>query len=484
MESIKAAFNNHRLITLFIAVLTLSGCAHKQLIDDGEQHQQTGRYEQAINSYKQALKIKPNDKKTQQKLAIAQQALDVWLDNLHDAAQQAQAQNLPGRAMLLYSKIAQLRVDEATGQSAIQHYKTLHQQLIKQSRYHLYAQGPSQFGEQFAARISDVIITNDEYNGGNNYFSLNAAISQPQFNTSSEYKTVTQSYISGYETVANPKFHDLQSEIAHNREQLEHYQADYNDKHAQADHAHLQLVTVEKDLEIARLRLNQTNPNSSNYSYWRNEINRLSHIADDKKHYYDDIRHQLDAINHQMDENRQHIDNALNELSYINPTVEQPIHAEHNYEVEQVTRVATGKLTVDFKGDNHSLFGNKNLQRRKTINASHSDEGHQEQPILKLAFNDISLKSDQQISRQYYANGKEQARVAIKQHLNDYRRHLREQANQVAGIDEQLEAAIIYGLSGSDGVDRPTATNMKNQLIQEFGIAGEFDINKLLYLFD
>lgn len=124
------------------------------------------------------------------------------------------------------------------------------------------------------------------------------------------------------------------------------------------------------------------------------------------------------------------------------------------------------------------------MRRSKTITAHDSDEGHQEQPLLNLSFNDINLQSDQQISRQFYANGKEQARIAIKQHLNDYRGHLREQANQVAGIDEQLEAGVIYGLSGSDGVDRPTATNMKNQLRQEFGIAGEFEINKLLYLFD
>lgn len=473
-------FINTRLITIFVAVLTLSGCAHKRLIDDGEQHQQTGRYEQAVKSYQQALNIKPNDQKTQQKLAIAQQALDVWLDRLTVAALQAKNQNLPGRAMLLYSKVAQLRAD----QNAIQNYKALHQQILKQSRYHLFAQGPSQFGQQFAARIADVVITNNQNANSNNHFELSATISEPQFNTSSDSKTVTQSYISGYETVANPEFHALQDNIANNRDQLEHYQADYNIKLSGADHAHLQLVAVEKDLEIARLRLNQANPNTSNYNYWRNEINRLSHIADDKKHHYDDIRSQLDAINHRIEETRHEVDNNLNELSYIQPTVEQPVHAEHHYEVQQVTRTATGKLHVRFSADNNSLFANKSLRRSKTITAHDSDEGHQEQPLLNLSFNDINLQSDQQISRQFYANGKEQARIAIKQHLNDYRGHLREQANQVAGIDEQLEAGVIYGLSGSDGVDRPTATNMKNQLRQEFGIAGEFEINKLLYLFD
>lgn len=480
MQRFTAIFINTRLITLFIAALILSGCAHKQLIDDGEQYQQAGRFEQAVKSYQQALSIKPNDKKTQQKLTTAQQALNLWLDKIYSAAQQAQSQNLPGRAMLLYSKIAQLRAD----QNAIAQYKKLHQQLIKQSRYHLHAQGPSQFGDQFAARINNVIINRNNNPTANNHFTLNATISQPQFKTQSTQQVVTQSYISGYQTVANPQFHQLQHDIAHNREQLEQYQANYNNKLAEADHAHLALITVEKDLEIARLRLNQTDPNTSNYNYWRNEINRLSHIVDDKKHHYDDIRHQLDAINHQLEENRQQIDSALNELSYIEPTVEQPIHANHSYEVEQVTRTATGKLKVAFTGHKQSLFGNKNLRRSKTITASDSDQGHQQQPLLDLAFNDIALQSDQQISRQFYANAKAQARIAIEQHLNDYRSHLREQANQATGIDAQLEAGVIYGLSGSDGVDKPTANNMKNQLTQEFGIAGEFNINQLLYLFD
>lgn len=479
MESLKATLINTRIITLMVATLLLSGCAHQRLIDDAEQHQQTGRYEQAVKSYKQALELKPNDKKTQQQLFIAQQALDSWLDNIHQAAINAENQNLPGRAMLLYSKVAELRPD----QQAINSYKNLHQQLVSKARYHLYAKGPSQFGGQFAARINDVIITSNQNPQKNNHFVLNATISAPQFNSSSSQKTVTQSYISGYQTVANPKFHDLQNDIAHNREQLEHFQTDYDIKLGEADHAHLQLTNVEKDLEIARLRLNQANPNTSNYNYWRNEINRLSRIADDNKHYYDDIRSQLDAFSHQMEDKRAQIDSALNELSYINPTVEEPIHSDHSYEVTQVSRIATGKLNVAFKGSNNSLFGNKDLRRSKTIKAQDSDESHQEQPVLDLPYNGIKLQSDQQISQQYYTNGKEQARVAIKQHLNDYRGHLREQANQVAGIDKQLEAGVIYGLSGSDGVDSPTARKMKNQLVQEFGIAGEFEINKLLYLF-
>ena len=465
-----------KLLLSFIMVCGLSGCAHKNLIEDGQEFEQVGRYELAVQQYQRALELKPKDSKTRQKLAMAQQSLDFWLDDILRQADSAKAQGLDGRALILYSKVAQLRRDA----HALAQYKSLHQQLKTQARYHLAINDSSQLGNNIGSGLADVIVTEQADTNQANQFALNIKVAQPAFKTTSTIKEVTQSYVSGSETVANPDYLDLQQHIGDHRNKIANLQNDYGHQRDELDELHHRLTWLEKDLQIARLSLAQAKPRQQNY--WRAEVDRRHHLVIDQQNRYNDARHHFSDLAKQIDAQRDELNEALNSLSYLPPTTEQDIHSDHSYRVEQVTRTATGQLTVSFDGANNS-FTHADLVRSKTINASHSDEGHDEQPRLDLAFNPVTLQSDQKISRRYYQSSKEQAQNAIIKHLNDYRQHLRSRANQANGVDDKLEAWVYYGLSGSNGVDNSTQNAMARQLTQEYGVAGEFEINKLLYLF-
>ena len=280
-----------------------------------------------------------------------------------------------------------------------------------------------------------------------------------------------------------PEFHNLQDSINDARQELDSWQGDYEHKRVEYDRSHHHLVSLEKDLDIARLRRDQARPHSNNYNYWRNEVDRLSHLVTHHRKEYNAISHQLDEINHHITAERQRLDQDLNALSYLSPTVEQEVYSDHHYQVEQLTRLAQGKVKVEFSGNAISDFDRKSLKRQKNITASASDDTHQEQPVLGLEFNPVNLPSDANMRKQYFDKAREQARQAITKHMKDYRQHLKQQANSQIGIDDKLEAWIYYGLSGADGVDDSTARTMQRQLEQEFGITGEFEINRLLYLF-
>jgi len=466
------------ILVIMIGLLT-TGCAHKRLIDDGEDFDRAGRYELAVNKYKKALALKPKDSKTQKKLQIAQNALDNWLEQLLVKADTAFEQGLNGRAMVLYSKVAQL----SDNPHALAQYKMLHKTLKDQARYHLLINAPQQLGKNLGRQLADVTLVKQIDSQASNHFRLKVNAAKPSFKTTSQIKEVTQEYVSGVETVANPEFINLQDDINEQREQLDHYHSEYDHKLSDTNNAQHSLISFEKDLEIARLRLSRANPNSNNYRYWQGEVDRLHHQVTHYQRLHSDLRHQLDDINQHIAHGREQLDQALNALSYLEPTALQDIYSEHVYQVEQVTRKASGKLNVAFSGSTSSDFNHKDLNRSKTITAKAVDDGHQEQPLLNLDFNPISLPSDNKITNDYHQNSAEQVNVAIKQHLRDYRNHLRLKANRQNGIDEKLEAWVHYGLSDSMGVDDGSQNTIKRQLEQEYGIAGEFNINRLLYLF-
>lgn len=472
------------IILISLTLVLASGCAHQRLVDDGEELTNKGRYELAVQKYKKALELKPRDQKTRQKLEQAQYELDLWRDNLWAEADNAKDAGLHGRAMLLYSKVAQLSSHNSNINSeVISEYKALHKTLKKQARYHLQVTNPQALGNSLGQQIADVIAIQQVDPQQTNHFRLKVHATNPELQTKSNIKEVTQSYVSGYETVANPEFHNLQNSIHDTRQELDSWQGDYEHKRVEYDRSHYHLVSLEKDLDIARLRRDQARPNSNNYNYWRNEVDRLSHLVTHHRKEYNAISHQLDEINHHITAERQRLDHDLNALSYLSPTVEQEVYSDHHYQIEQLTRLALGKVKVEFSGNSASNFERKNLKRQKNITASASDDTHEEQPVLGLEFDPVNLPSDANMRKKYFDKAREQARQAITKHMKDYRQHLKQQANNQIGIDDKLEAWIHYGLSSANGVDDSTARTMRRQLEQEFGITGEFEINRLLYLF-
>ena len=462
--------SNIRVLFILLVGLVTTGCAHKDLIDAGEDYNRQGRYELAVVKYSKALELKPNNKKTREKLAIAQLQLDLWLDDLLLDADAAKQNGLEGRALLLYSKVAKLR----KAPHALAQYKLLHQQLGNDVRYKVAAQYPTTLGKNLGHRLKDIQIINKADESQSNQFAVKLSYSKPAFKTRTKLKDRTQSYVSGVETVANPDYLHLQDDIAQDRENVHNYAGQYDHLYSDVQASQRKLTSLRKDREIAQLKMGNAQPNSSTYQHWYSEVNRLNRLVSNAEQSLSNFQHEYDDIDHKLTSVKQQLSEHLNELSYLHPTAQQDVYSDYNYQIKEVTRMAVGKLTLAFAGEGSKL---------KNISASDTDIGHESHPTINLDFNPVKLKNESRLTSDYYSDARRQAEKSITRHMTDYRNNLRDKANQLSGTDERLEGWVRYGLSGAKGVDQGTARRMQNQLQQEFGIAGEFDINKLLHLY-
>ncbi len=462
--------SNIRVLFILFAGLVTTGCAHKDLIDAGEDYNRQGRYELAVAKYSKALELEPNNKKTRAKLNIAQLQLDLWLDDLLIEADAAKQNGLDGRALLLYSKVAKLRNEpDARGL-----YKQLHQQLGNNVRYKVAAKYPATLGKNLGHRLKDIQIINKADRNQSNQFTVKLSYSKPTFKTRTKLKDRSQSYVSGVETVANPDYLHLQDDIAQDRENVHNYAEQYDHLYSDVQAAQRKLTSLRKDREIAQLKMGNSQPNSSTYQHWHNEVYRLNGLVSNAEKSLSGFQHEYDDISHKLGSVKAQLSKHLSELSYLPPTAQQDVYSDYDYQIKEVTRLATGTLTLAFKGEG---------VKSKNISTSHTDIGHESHPTIDLDYNPVKLKPESRMTSDYYKEARKQAEKALTQHMTDYRNNLRDKANQLSGIDEKLEAWVRYGLSGEKGVDEGTARRMQSQLQQEFGIAGEFNINKLLHLY-
>lgn len=457
---------------LFIILLTLvtTGCAHKELIDAAENFNRQGRYEQAVEQYQQALELKPDDNKTRQKLSDAQAQLDIWLDDVLSRAEAAKQDGLDGKALILFSKVAQLRRD----QNALKQYKQLHQQLGNQSRYKVAIQSPKTLGDNVGRTLTDVQVINRANKTRSNEFTVKISHAKPSFNTYTEDLEKVKQYVSGVTAAPNPDYLHLQDDIVGEREhihkllsQLEHLQHD-------ADNSHRQVDLLQKDLEIARLRWQQAPAGSAEQRRLQQEVAHYQQDLNQAQYDYEHEVEALDTVSHKLRKSEDNLTEHLNALSYLPPTVNQDVLSDYMYSVEEVTRSASAKVTISF---------NDEPSKSKTVAAEYTDEGHEEHPRIKLDFNPVKLISDKQLTRKYYDEARKEAEKAIADHADRYRSNLRNTANQLPGANQQMEGWVSYGVSSEKGVDGSTARRMQNQLYQELGYAGQFPINTLLHLF-
>jgi tetratricopeptide (TPR) repeat protein len=464
--------NISHIKALIIVLVTLftTGCAHKQLIDEGEDFNRQGRYELAVDTYKKALELKPNNRKTQQLLSFAQGQLDNWLDDLLIQADLAKKQGLKGRALVLYSKVAQLRRDSY----AINQYKQLHSQLSKTSRYQIAIKYPNTLGSNLGQQLNDIQVISRADTKQSNQFNMKVTFAKPKFTTRKVNREASEQYISGIETITNPEFLHLRDDIGELRIHVHELNIEFDHLSAQIDHHLSQLSSLRKDREIAQLRLGNATPNSQNQSHWRQEVARLNKAINNAEQRLHAQRRELDGVDHSLSDSQRHLDEQLNTLSYLPPTIQQDVYSDYFYQVLDVTRTGAGKLTVTFNNKSH---------KSSTVTAKYTDETHEAHPQINLRYNPSKLISDSKLTAKYYQNVRTQAEKAIVIHAQQYRDNLRNAANQVADVDHQLENWVKYGLASSQGVDHNTARQMTNQLQLELGHVGEFPVNQLLHLF-
>lgn len=458
-----------RFIVLGLFCLAAGGCAHKRLIEAGEDLNRQGRIELAVEKYKQALEIEPNDRETRQNLEMAQAQLDDWLDDIHRQAQNAEQRGLNGRALLLYGKVAQLRRDLNAHDS----YKRLRSDISENAYYKLALQIPKGLNNNVARHIKNVRLI-DKASGNANEFSAKITFTPAKHARQSSKKEVVEQYVSGTETVTNPDYIALQAAIREDRDTIREYEDKISGQRQVLERQREKLTSVRKDREIAQLRLDDTTEGSGQYYHWRNQVNLLNAEVTKQQNRVNQEQSELDKLIARQNEYNQALDSHLEELSYLPPTVEQPVYSDYAFEVKQISAVASGNLNLSFKNG---------PTKNKTVKVKVSDETHQEHPLIELDHNPLKLPNNSQMAAKYRQQVVKDAESLITSHAGDYRQQLKGDADRQNGIDQQLEAFVRYGLAGDDGVDEQSGRRMRRILEQEFGITGEFDINRLLNLY-
>jgi tetratricopeptide (TPR) repeat protein len=470
MEIVMRYPSQIRCLFFIFSVLFTTGCAHKKLIDAAQDYAHQGRYEQAVEQYQKALDLKPNDNATQQKLADAQQKVDIWLDGIDAQAQTAKVQQLNGRALLLFAKVVQLRNDT----NALAQYKKLHWQLTSQHRYKIQVDAPTTLGKNLAHQLDDIQVIDKADKSYANQFTVKVSHGKPAFVTKVKEIEKVQQYVSGVTSVPNPDYLHLQDDITNEREHIHQLSMQLEDRQITLDDLDRQVHLFEKDLEIAQLKAQRATPNSHEYQRLQQDINHYQQELNQVQHYFDKELNAHEKVSYKLHESKDALHKHLNELSYLPPTVEQDVLSDHFYPADEVTRTATAKVTIAF---------NQQPEKSKTVSASFTDTEHDEQPRIKLPYNPLELINDKQLSKQYYAKARQEVEQAIEDNASTYRHQLKNKANQMPGIDQKLEAWVNYGVASSKGVDDSTDRQMSYQLEQEFGVTGIFEVNTLLHLF-
>lgn len=463
MRSLQTA----KIFIVLTTTLLFTGCAHQQLVDAGEEFNQQGRYELAVEKYQKALELKPNDRKTQQDLTFAQDQLNFWLEELHAQADTAKQQGLNGRALLLYGKVAQLTRDNST----LNHYKALRKQLREQNYYKIELQIPAQLSERIARNLANVRLINQADSHKANEFAAKISFTDPKFSTRSGGKQVTEQYVSGYETIPNPDYLHLQQDISDDRAHIAEH-TDIVQFEQGIAHKHINTIdSLRKSKELAYLKMQKAAKGSSDYKRWQTEYNKFTKqvTAAEKNQHSHKVT--LDKYERELQDFHALLLTHLNELSQLPPTAEREVYSDYTFEVKQISKVASGNVSLSFK--NGPI-------KNKAVTVTVSDETHEAHPIIELTKNPLELPGKTAMTNRYKTQLSKTAESLIAAHAKDYRQDLKINANQKYGADEQLEGLVQYGLSSDDGVDEQTLRKMRRILEQEFGITGEFRVNQLL----
>jgi len=455
-----------------ISFLLLSGCAHKELINDGDDYISQGQYQLALERYQKALEVKPNDVKTKQKVAQTQRNFDLWLDQISAAAIQAEKDNLPAKAQILYAKL-------------VKHRDNLH---FRQKRLALSRQNLDDFGLKVQLVIDNAQL-NQSFGSLDNYISfvneidrsksnemvLSVDLSDIRFSTNNKMESRVTEYISGYETIVNPDYQVVQHEIVALREVIKHSRNELviNEKQQQVDYTQLQLLI--KDRQIAELLLDKAVKNSNEFFQLTRELSDLKkQVVSQENRYYKNQK-KLKKKTKKLTKYEQELDDYFHDLEHIPELVDVAVYSDYAYQVKITQQTAKAQMQI-----NGQRFEQAESVRKYQVQGVNRDESHPAFQQIGLQQNPLQLKSKAKLSQILYTNGRKKLRELIANELDDYQQILISQGNSSAQLTERLEQWLLSGIVSKSGFSRHIRNRINDQLSTEFGHGGYFEFDQLI----
>jgi len=456
----------------FIFFLLLSGCAHKELLNDGDDYITQGHYQLALEKYQKALEVKPKDVKTKQKVAQAQRNFDLWLDQILASAIEAEQNNKPAKAQLLYAKLAKHRNNLHFRQKRLQ----LSRQNIDDSglKMQLVIKQP-QLNQSLGELKNYISFVNEIDQGKSNEMLLLVGLSDIRFATNDKIESRIEEYISGYETIVNPDYQVVQHEIVDLREVIKHSRNKLaiNEKQQQLDYTQLQLLI--KDKQITELLLEKTVKNSNEFFQLTRELAGLKKQVVSQESSYNKNQKKLKKQAKKLTKYEQQLDDYFHDLEHIPELVDVPVYSDYAYQVKVTQQTANAQIKVTGQ-----RFKQAESVRQYQLQGTYLDESHPAFQQIALQQNPLQLKSKAQLSQLLYANGRKKLRELIASELQDYQQTLINQGNNSAQLSERLEQWLLSGIISKTGFSRHIQNRINDQLVTEFGHGGYFEFAQLI----
>ncbi len=455
-----------------IFFLFLSGCAHRELMNDGDDYISQGHYQLALERYLEALEVKPNDIKTQQKVAQAQRNFNLWLDRISVAAIQAEKDNLPAKAQILYAKL-------------LKHRNNLQyrQKLVALSRKNLDNFGlkvqlimdEPQLNQSFGELEHFIRFEKTIDHSQSNEMSLAVSLSEIRYTTNDRAEARVAEYISGYEAIINPEYQAVQDEIFALRALIKESSNVLlvNEKQQKVEHTQLQLLS--KDIQIKELLLEKAEKNSEEFYQLTRELSELNEQFDSQERRYSKNQKKLRKQIKIISEYEQDLDEYFYELEYLPKLVDVPVYSEYAYQVNISQQTAKAQMQVKRRG-----FEKAESIRSYQLQAIHQDESHPAFQTIGLQQNPLQLKNKSQLRQIVYTNGRHKLADLVAKELDEHQQRLIIKGNNSAQLTERLEYWLLSGIVSRSGFTRQMRYSINDLLKTEFGHGGYFELEQLI----
>ena len=457
---------------LIFTTILATGCAHRQFINAGDDYLSQGQYQQAIEQYRQASYEKPGDSKTQKKLNQAKALFDNWLDQVNEAARQAENNKLLGKAQLLYAKLAKHRdkLNNRKKKSLLQQQNINNFGLrikldIKQSKL-----TPSFSEELNRINLVDNI---DDYKSNEVYLSFSLA--NINFFTQEYVSIESKEYIYSYKTILNPEYEDIQHDILDLRKDTKKLRVvlKSDEQHKLALYNKMRLL--EKDKQIVFLTLQNKTDESTSYYKRKKQIADIQHRLDQIRKEVSETENRLSKRRQKIEKNEHRLDDLYDDLQRTPELVDIPVYADYQYPVDIVNQLATSELSILTQHGLSSAYS-----RNTDLQIKYVEKSHPSHNIIDLQADPLLLKNDSELAEMLYAKAREEIIYVINNELNQYQLKLISQANEEDEPVLQLDQWLIAGTISKNNLPEYIRSRIRHQLSEEFGRGGKFEIKELL----
>lgn len=458
------------LLLFIFSVLILSGCADKRYLNAGDKFIEQGQYQQAVLKYQRALVEQPDDKDIIAKLEQAQNLFDIWLDKIELSARQAEENNHFGKAQLLYAKLAKHR----NNQSYKQKNRDLRQRNLKDYglKIKLSIADP-QLAQRFNQQLDHISFIQNIAMSAKNEMALTFSLSEIIFDRKDTSQLYSKDYISHYDTVANPDYQYLQESIIAKENAINSLQIDLDELQHVYDSQSNILTLLEKDRQILELTMSQST--AEEYDRSIPALDVLNNDIQLQQQTTNQIDNDIYNASQSFEQYGMELNSLFQSLQQTSEYSQVAAYSAYEYRVRTVRQLITSQLKKVVNKDVNAIY-----EREHLLQIEDSDKYHEAHPTIALSEDPLTLKSQAQLTEDFYTKGREKIITLILSEVDKYQQELIAEANNVSDIGTQLDRWLIAGSISKKGLPSDTNNKVVQQLQAELGLGGTLNISELL----